>query len=120
MAAVYLSGLTPDRRRVAPAILAGLPAHRSYFSCRRDDAVVGSGLSIADGPLASVQCMATLEHARRQGCAGTILSAIEAWAAQEGCTHLYLQAEAANAVAIALYEGFGFRLAGRYHLRTKR
>jgi N-acetylglutamate synthase len=118
--AVYLCGLTPDRRRVNPTILAGLPSHRSYFSCRRNGAVVGSGLSIADGPLASVQCMATLEEARRQGCARAILSAIEAWAARQGCTHLYLQAEAANTAAIALYEGFGFRIAGRYHLRTKR
>jgi ribosomal protein S18 acetylase RimI-like enzyme len=117
--AVYLSGLTPDRREVAPAILAGLPARRAYFSCRRAGTVVGSGLSIADGTLASVQCMATLEAARRQGCARVVLAAIEAWAAAQGATHLYLQAEAANAPAVALYEGFGFRVAGRYRLRTK-
>jgi ribosomal protein S18 acetylase RimI-like enzyme len=30
-----------------------------------------------------------------------------------------LQAETANTAAIALYETFGFRIAGRYHLRTK-
>ena len=117
--AVYLSGLAPNRREVAPAILAGLPARRSYFSCRRAGTMVGSGLSIADGNLASVQCMATLASARRQGCARAVLSAIEAWAAAQGCTHLYLQAEAANAGAIALYETFGFRVAGRYHARTK-
>lgn len=116
--AIYLSGLSPDRREVAPAILAGLPARRSYFSVRRGGPVVGSGLSVADGRLASVQCMATLEGARRQGCARAVLSAIEAWAAAQGCTHLYLQAEAANAPAVALYEGCGFRVAGRYHLRT--
>ena len=113
--AVYLSGLTPNRREIAPAILAGLPARRSYFSCRAG-AVVASGLSVGDGQLASVQCMATLATARRQGCARAVLSAIEAWAAAQGCTHLYLQAETANAAAIALYEGFGFRIAGRYHL----
>jgi len=117
--AVYLSGLAPNRREVAPAILAGLPARRSYFACRRVGAVVGSGLSVADGSLASVQCMATLASARRQGCARALLCAIEAWAAAQGCTHLYLQAEAVNAGAIALYEAFGFGVAGRYHLRTK-
>jgi GNAT superfamily N-acetyltransferase len=104
---------------VAPAILAGLPAHRSYFSCRRAGAVVGSGLSVADGPLASVQCMATLASARRQGSARAVLSAVEVWAAGEGCSHLYLQAEAANAAAITLYGAAGFRVAGRYHMRTK-
>jgi GNAT superfamily N-acetyltransferase len=117
--AVYLAGLGPDRKEVAPAILAGLPRHRAYFSCRRGGAVVASGLSIADGTLASVQCMATLASARRQGCAQAVLGAIEAWAAAQGCARLYLQAEAVNAAAIALYEGFGFHLAGRYHLRTK-
>jgi GNAT superfamily N-acetyltransferase len=63
--------------------------------------------------------MATLAALRRQGCARSILAAIEAWAAAQGCTHLYLQAEAANAGAIALYEGVGFRVAGQYHVRTK-
>jgi N-acetylglutamate synthase len=116
---VYLCGLSSDRREVAPRILAGLPTRRAYFSRLRGADVVGSGLSIADGRLASVQCMATLEGARRQGCARAVLSAIEAWAAAQGCTHLYLQAEAANVPAIALYEGYGFRVAGRYHLRTK-
>ena len=117
--AVYLSGLTPNRREVAPAILAGLPARRCYFACRRNGAVVGSGLSVRDGWLASVQCMATLASARRQGCAHVVLCAIEAWAAGQGCTHLYLQVETVNAGAMALYEGFGFRVAGRYHLRMK-
>jgi N-acetylglutamate synthase len=117
---IYLTGLSPDRREVAPRILAGVPARRAYFSCRRGAEVVGSGLSIADGCLASVQCMATREDARRQGCARAVLSAVEAWAAAQGCTRLYLQAEVANVPAVALYEGYGFRVAGRYHLRTKR
>jgi GNAT superfamily N-acetyltransferase len=116
---VYLSGLSESRRAVAPAILAGIPSPRCFFSCRRDGVVVASGLSVAGGALASVQCMATLAGVRRQGCARAILSAIEAWAAAQGCTHLYLQVEAANAGAVALYESFGFGVAGRYHLRTK-
>jgi N-acetylglutamate synthase len=116
---VYLSGLSPSRRAVAPAILAGIPARRCFFACRRAGEVVGCGLSVADGPLASVQCMATLAGARRQGCAQAVLSAIEAWAAVQGCTHLYLQVEAANVGAIALYESFGFGVGGRYHLRMK-
>jgi len=118
--AVYLAGLGPDRKQIAPTILAGLPKHRVFFACRRSGTVVASGLSIADGALASVQCMATLASARRQGCAQAVLGAIEAWAAAQGCAQLYLQAELANTGAIALYEGFGFYVAGRYHLHTKR
>jgi ribosomal protein S18 acetylase RimI-like enzyme len=74
---------------------------------------------VRDGDLASVQCMATAPAARRGGCARAVLSAVEAWAAGQGCTHLYLQVESVNVGAIALYEAFGFRVAGRYHLRMK-
>jgi N-acetylglutamate synthase len=50
---VYLSGLTPDRREIAPAILTGLPARRCYFACRRAGVVIASGLSVGDGRLGS-------------------------------------------------------------------
>jgi ribosomal protein S18 acetylase RimI-like enzyme len=102
---------------VAPTILARLPERRMFFACRLAGEVVASGLSIADGELASVQCMATRSDARRRGCARAVLRAIEAWAAGQGARHLYLQAEWANRAAIALYEGFQFRVAGRYHVR---
>jgi ribosomal protein S18 acetylase RimI-like enzyme len=117
---IYLAGLSGNRRAVAPQLLAGLPAQRTYFGCRRDGRLVSSGLSIVDGLFASVQCMATHAAARRQGGARAVLQAIEANAIGAGCSTLYLQAEAANTAALALYRGFGFRLAGRYHMRTKR
>lgn len=117
--AVYLSGLTPDRRGVAPRILAGLPAPRMYFACRRAGRTVASGLSIADGALASVQCMATLPDAQRQGCAQSVLAAIEAWAGAQGASLLYLQTSADNEPAQALYRRAGFFLAGRYHTRVR-
>lgn len=116
--AVYLSGLTEDRRDVAPRILAGLPRHRMYFACVRQGRLASSGLSIADGQFASVQCMATIQEAQRQGGARAVLAAIEAWAASQGCTTLYLQTGADNAAAIGLYEGCGFELAGHYHTRV--
>lgn len=117
--AVYLTGLSDNRRAIAPTILTGLPASRTFLACRQGSAVVGSGLSVADGELASVQCMATLPAARRTGCARRVLAAIEAEAASRGCRLLYLQTECANTAAVALYESFGFRVAGRYHLRWK-
>ena len=117
--AVYLSGVSADRKAIAPTILAGLPAPRTFLACRRAGSVVGSGLTIPDGELASVQCMATLPAARRQGCARVVLRAIEAQAAARGCRRLYLQTECANVAAVALYESFGFRVAGRYHIRTR-
>ena len=118
--AVYLAGLTADRVTVAPSILERLPPRRVFLACRRAGEVVGSGLCVADGRVASVQCMATSADQRRRGCARAVLAAIEAWAAGQGCTHLYLQAERANRPAIALYASFGFGIAGTYHVRQKR
>jgi GNAT superfamily N-acetyltransferase len=117
---VYLAGLSGDRRAVAPRLLAGLPPRRTFFGCRRDGRLVSSGLAVVDGALASVQCMATLAPARRQGGARAVLQAIEAYATGAGCIMLYLQAEAANTSALSLYQAFGFRVAGRYHMRSKR
>jgi GNAT superfamily N-acetyltransferase len=116
---VYLSGLSLDRRGIAPRILAGLPAPRMYFAGRRMGRTVASGLSIADGRLASVQCMATLPAAQRQGCARDVLAAIERWASAQGCSLLYLQTGADNDAARALYRRCGFFLAGRYHTRVR-
>ena len=117
---IYLAGLSADRRDVAPRILAGLPPQRAFFGCIRAGRLIGSGLSIVDGPLASVQCMATLADTRRQGGARAVLQAIEAYARSAGCSRLYLQAEAANTAALSLYQSFGFRTLGRYHMRSKR
>jgi ribosomal protein S18 acetylase RimI-like enzyme len=117
--AVYLTGLSDNRRAVAPTILAGLPAPRTFIACRQEGAVVGSGLTVPDGELASVQCMATLPAARRTGCARRVLAATQAEAARRGCRRLYLQTECANTAAVRLYESFGFRIGGRYHLRWK-
>jgi ribosomal protein S18 acetylase RimI-like enzyme len=63
--------------------------------------------------------MATLPAARRAGSARHVLAAIEAEAARHSCRLLYLQTECANTPAVALYESFGFRVGGRYHLRWK-
>lgn len=115
--AVYLEGLSPDRRAVAPALVARVPSPRVFFSVVRHGVTVASGLTVVDGPLASVQCMATLPAARRTGAAARILDAIERHAAASGVRRLYLQADAVNAAAVGLYSGVGFTLVGRYHTR---
>jgi ribosomal protein S18 acetylase RimI-like enzyme len=115
---VYLQGLSADRRAVAPEIVERVPRPRTFFSAVRDGRVIGSGLSVIDGALASVQCMATLAQARRTGAATAVLAAIEANARQHGCRRVYLQADGSNTPAIELYTRFGFSVVGRYHTRA--
>jgi N-acetylglutamate synthase len=114
----YFSGLSADRRPVAPEILDRLPTTALYVAACSQGRVVSSGLSIPDGAVASVQCMATLPDAKRQGGARRVLAGIEHCAARNGQTVLYLQTGADNTAAQALYIRTGFSLIGRYHTRT--
>ena len=102
---------------MAPRLVAGVPAPRRFFARLREGQVIATGLSVLDGTLASVQCMATTPRARRTGAASAVLTDIAGWAAALGAHHLYLQTEQSNTAAIALYEKAGFAVAGRYHVR---
>ena len=115
---VYLQGLSEDRRAIAMTMVTRVPAPRAFFAARLEGRIIASGLSVADGAFASVQCMATLPAARRSGAATAVLAAIEAYARDQGARRLYLQTERDNAAAIALYERIGFRIAARYHTRV--
>jgi ribosomal protein S18 acetylase RimI-like enzyme len=114
---VYLEGLSDNRKAVAPKIVERVPAPRCFVSGIRDGQVIASGLSVLDGKVSSVQCMATLPDARRTGAASAVLAAIEDYARRGGAQQLYLQADAENTAAIALYLRVGFTVAGHYHTR---
>jgi N-acetylglutamate synthase len=122
--ATYLSGLSEDRQGIARRLIANLPRKAQFVSrspARMPDTTVSStGLTIIDGPLASVQCMATRPEDRRKGGAWQVLAAIETLARTGGATHLYLQTGGDNLGAQALYSKFGFSIVGRYYTRTMR
>lgn len=105
---IYLAAITESRRAINAKILDFVPAPCAWFSCRRGGKVISTGLCVADGAFAVVECMATRTQARRQGGADAVLAAIEAWAAARGVRTLALQVVAANAPALALYRGCAF------------
>jgi N-acetylglutamate synthase len=115
---VYTSGLSEDRREAAPRLIAGLPSG-AQFVLAGEQGGTSSGLTIGDGRFASVQCMATLASARRKGGASHVLSAIEHLAQLAAREVLYLQTDAGNGAARALYERAGFQVIGRYHTRKQ-
>lgn len=106
--AVYLSAITPDRRVINEEIVHGVPKPRAFFLCRHEGAPISSGLCVASGDVAIVECMATAPNVRRSGGARRILAAIEIWAAAQGVTTLFLQVVEINAPAVALYQKAGF------------
>lgn len=117
--AAYVSGLEENRRATAPQLLKGLPKSARFVSALEDGRVISSGLTIVDGDVASVQCMATVPEARRRGGSERVLRAIETIAGVKGAKHLYLQTGSDNEAARTLYGRYGFRVIGHYHTRTK-
>lgn len=77
-----------------------------------EPAAIGA-CAIGDG-WGGVSVMRTSPKHRRKGLAARIVSALLGAAADAGATRSYLQVEAANVTAIALYGKLGFRTAYRY------
>jgi len=105
---IYLGAVTESRRLTNAKILDTIPQPCAWFSCRRGGRVISTGLCVADGDFAVVECMATCADARRQGGGKAVLAGIEVWAAARGVRGLALQVVAANPPAVALYRAFGF------------
>jgi ribosomal protein S18 acetylase RimI-like enzyme len=70
--------------------------------------VAALGASAVDGEWAGIFGMRTLPTHRRKGLASRVLAALLHEARSLGARRAYLQVEADNAPAIALYSGLGF------------
>lgn len=116
---VYTSVITPDRRPVAPAILARVPRGSGFVGLRRHGRLLATVLTVPVGDIAIVECVATAAEARRQGAARDAMLGAMAYAAGHGASCVALGAVATNAPAQALYAALGFRRVGGYHLRRK-
>lgn len=94
------------------------PRPRVFATVELDSAPVAIGGCAVEGDWAGIFGMRTLAGHRRQGLARDIVAALLAGAKAAGASRAYLQVESPNSPAIALYEGFGFRLAYRYRYWT--
>jgi GNAT superfamily N-acetyltransferase len=59
--------------------------------------------------------MATAPAQRGRGIASALLARLLTWAWEHGAAHAYLQVDAANAPALAVYGKFGFATVYTYH-----
>jgi RimJ/RimL family protein N-acetyltransferase len=85
------------------------------YALARDGA--GVGLCVCERGWAGLFGIATARHARRRGVAQAVVHALSRWAADRGAQRLYLQVEADNAPAHALYARAGFTRSHSYHYR---
>ncbi|MFF8773706.1 GNAT family N-acetyltransferase [Kitasatospora sp. NPDC015120] len=77
--------------------------------------VLAIGRCVVDGPWAGFAAVEVAPRARRRGLATAVMAVLAARAAEEGASGAYLQVEADNDGAIALYDGLGFTTSHTYH-----
>ncbi len=107
--------------RAARAALFGRIRPTLAFAVRTagGEAVAG-GLCVVDGKLAGIAAMRTATTARRQGHGRAVLDRLLVWAGRMGARKAWLQVEAENEPAAALYQSAGFRPLYGYHYRVAR
>lgn len=114
--------LAPMRADAPPAdyeerrdALMRAPSPRACAAIMEGDEALAAGACVIVDKIASIFVMRTMAHAQRRGLARRILSALQAWAHENGATIACLQVEAPNAPAIALYRAAGFAAVYDYH-----
>ena len=101
------------------ARLSALPLAMRTAALAVDGRTVATGLAILEDGHAGLFDVVTHEAHRRQGLARAVVAALLRWAAGEGARRAYLQVDAANVPAIALYGRFGFARAYGYWYRGR-
>jgi ribosomal protein S18 acetylase RimI-like enzyme len=91
---------------------------QAFASVREAGQTIAIGRLAAAGNWAGLSAIETHPGHRRRGLATTVTAALADVAADRGVTGLYLQVQAENAAALALYAGLGFSDHHRYHYRV--
>ena len=91
---------------------------QAFGSVRADGQTIAIGRVAAGGAWAGLTAIEVDPGHRRRGLARAVTGALAAAAAARGLTGLYLQVEAENAAARALYHRLGFADHHRYHYRV--
>ena len=113
--AVYLAGISDDRRPAAPVILAQIPETRGFVLVRRHGEPIATALGVITDDIVIVECVMTNAAARRTGAANLVMQGLEQWAARHGARISALQAVTSNAPAQGLYTRLGYIELGRQH-----
>ncbi|QPC85646.1 GNAT family N-acetyltransferase [Mesorhizobium sp. NBSH29] len=105
----YLAGLAELLGRIQP--------HLGLFVLESSKGPLASAISVHDNDLAGIFEVATSLNHRGQGHARRLLLAMLNWSKSRGAREVWLQVEADNLPACALYRSFGFKEVYRYHYR---
>jgi len=86
---------------------------------RVDGRAVACGQVAIDDGLAGIYDMMTVDECRGRGLGTAIVRALLQWAKEQGAMHAFLQVNADNEAALAVYRRFGFETTYTYHYRAR-
>ena len=95
------------------------PHPRRSVVVRAGERIVCTATIALEDGLAGVFDVVTAPHARGQGLATLACASLLSWAWEHGAHHAYLQVDAGNAPALAVYCKFGFATAYTYAYRGR-
>lgn len=97
--------------------LANSPLDKRCVGIRAGGRVVCTAQVAIDGGLVGVYDVVTADDVRGNGYATLACASLLSWAWQHGANSAYLQVNADNAPAVAIYKKFGFATVYTYHYR---
>jgi ribosomal protein S18 acetylase RimI-like enzyme len=98
-------------------IIGAIQPEAGLFALERGDEPLATLICVHDGDLAGLFDIATARTARKQGHGRNLILSALKWARLRGARQAWLQVEADNAPALALYHTLGFERVYDYHYR---
>lgn len=116
-AAAKVHGLDAEASAGLGEVIAAIRPETGLFAVKRGEKPLATAICVQDGDLAGLFEVATLASELRQGHARRIVLSAIKWARLKGARTAWLQVEADNGAAIALYRSLGFEEVYRYCYR---
>jgi ribosomal protein S18 acetylase RimI-like enzyme len=119
-ACLYVAGEDPALKPALAEILSAIKPSSGFFMKQDpNNGAVATVLCVQDNDLAGILSLAVAPVHRREGLGTEMLSAALRWARISGAKAAWLQVEAGNEAALALYSRFGFRKVYSYRYWRK-
>jgi ribosomal protein S18 acetylase RimI-like enzyme len=116
-AAMAVHGLGPAGRAGLGDIIRAIQPSVGLFALEAEDHPLASAICVQDNDLAGLFEVATEVNSRGKGYGRRVVLSALKWARSRGARLAWLQVEASNEVAIALYRSIGFEAVYGYHYR---
>ena len=116
-ASLKVSGSDPSLRPGLSEIIGAIQPEVGLFAFEEAADPLAVLICVHDGDLAGLFEIATEKSARNKGHGRNLILSALKWARLRGAREAWLQVEAGNAPALALYRSLGFEEVYRYHYR---